>query len=102
MNGSGTARTIAGALLAIWLGAHPALAADEVFFVCADGREFSAEFAGETVTLLFGGEMIDLPRVPSGSGAKFEDNVFVFWNDGDEALYEVKGQFQTTCVVDDN
>ncbi|MEO1199205.1 MAG: MliC family protein [Pseudomonadota bacterium] len=83
---------------ALLVSDQPVLADNPVIYICADGRDFSAEFDEDRVTLLFGGELIDLPQVPSGSGAKYEDDVFIFWDSGDEAVYGVKGQFETTCT----
>ena len=66
----------------------------EATFVCPDGTAIDAVFYNEadTVTVALPDGEVTLPRVVSGSGARYSDDTTVFWNQGDEALVEVDGE----------
>lgn len=65
-------------------------------YQCAADRSFTAEFTNEgpdgSVNLTLDGQTITLPRVPSGSGAKYSDGQTTLWTQGDEGFIEVNGE----------
>jgi membrane-bound inhibitor of C-type lysozyme len=75
-------------------------------FECANGSKINAVFNGQaSVDLkLSDGRSLMLPRAVSGSGARYanKDESFVFWNKGDTAFIEEKGQTTyTNCSTGD-
>jgi membrane-bound inhibitor of C-type lysozyme len=71
-------------------GTTPA-ATIEATFVCPDGTSIDTVFdnAADTVTVTLPDGTVTLPRVESGSGARYSDGTTTFWNKGDEATIEV-------------
>jgi membrane-bound inhibitor of C-type lysozyme len=67
---------------------------DPVQFVCPDDRTFRVTFAAEAVVLDLGegyGRHV-LSRQPAASGAKYGDDRYVVWTEGDEAMVEAFGE----------
>ncbi|GAB4445852.1 MAG: hypothetical protein Kow0031_28430 [Anaerolineae bacterium] len=65
-------------------------------YQCDAGKSFTADFTGEgpdgSVNLMLDdGQALTLPRVPSGSGAKYSDGQTTFWTQGDGGFIEVGG-----------
>lgn len=58
-----------------------------VVFRCPDGKEIRVLFlrGGTSALLSEQGEDYPLPRVPSGSGARYSDGHWDLWTKGDEA-----------------
>ena len=79
-----------------------ATAGETVRFSCPDERSFAVTFADEAAMLDLGagwGRHI-LKRQPSASGAKYVNEVFVFWTKGNEALVERFGEsYLNGCSV---
>ena len=71
-------------------------------FVCPDDTTFTVTYARDLMVLDLGrpcGRHI-LTRQPSASGAKYGNDLYVFWNTGDEALVEQFGKpFLSSCRV---
>ena len=71
-------------------------------FVCPDDTTFTVTYAGDLMVLDLGrpcGRHI-LARQLSASGAKYGNELYVFWNKGDEALVEQFGKpFLSGCRV---
>lgn len=64
-------------------------------FVCAEGKSIGAEFRKRSVTLeLSDGRSLELPQTISASGARYAnaDESFVFWNKGNTAFVEERGE----------
>ena len=79
-------------------------AAIEATFVCSDGTSIDTVFdnVADTVTVTLADGTVTLPRVESGSGARYGDDSTTFWNWGDEALVEVDGEIvYENCVAQD-
>jgi membrane-bound inhibitor of C-type lysozyme/uncharacterized membrane protein len=57
-------------------------------YECPDDFSFVARTETDRVWLFLPGKTIDLPHVPSASGAKYSSGSTMFWNKGDEALIE--------------
>lgn len=75
----------------------PAAETTYASFDC-DGVQLLASFKGETVTLDFEGEKVELPRVETGSGAKYSDGETTFWTKAEEAILE-RPAGATDCTV---
>ena len=77
----------------------------EATFVCPDGTELPTVFDNDAQTVTVGlpdGE-VTLPRVESGSGAKYSDGTTTFWNQGDEAMVQVDDEtIYENCVQQDD
>ncbi len=68
------------------------------YFDCDDTRTASVRFLGpETVELTIDGDVYQLPRVRTASGAKYAAENVSFWNHGGEAMIEV-GATRHTCI----
>lgn len=57
-----------------------------LMYNCKDGTRFTTRGGGEEITLVFEDRTVTLPRVHSGSGAKYTDRELLFWEKGDEAI----------------
>jgi membrane-bound inhibitor of C-type lysozyme len=57
-------------------------------YECHDGFSFIARIEGEKTWLFLPDQTLDLPLVPSGSGAKYSKVLITFWSKGEEALLE--------------
>ncbi|MCP5152959.1 MAG: MliC family protein [Ectothiorhodospiraceae bacterium] len=60
-----------------------------------------AEFFGDTLRLTVGDAVIEMRRVRSGSGARYEvpgDPTTSFWTKGDHALLEIRGEGYPECA----
>lgn len=74
----------------------------EATFICPDGTSIAVSFdhAADTATVDMPDGPVTLPRVESGSGARYSDGMTTFWNQGDEALAEVDGvSVYENCVT---
>lgn len=58
-------------------------------FQCQGGKSFTGSFTVEQAIVTLAGEKFTLPRVSSGSGAKYSDGATTVWTKGEEALIEV-------------
>ena len=80
----------------------PAPAPRQFTFRCENGQTVVAIFRSgnpDAVELNFGnGERRVLPLRRSGSGARYADKGYVFWNKGKEAIWTTP-QRETTCVI---
>jgi membrane-bound inhibitor of C-type lysozyme len=78
-------------------GAAGALAGT-VRYECGGGRYvFEARIEGEAAVLSLPGRTVTLPRVVSGSGAKYATEDVTFWSKGEEALLEVGSDAYLGC-----
>lgn len=72
-------------------------------FNCPQGKYIKAEFVKDEVKLtLSDGREMDLPRAMSADGGRYanKDESFVFWNKGNTAFIEEKGQTTfTDCAT---
>ncbi len=66
-------------------------------FRCEDGYGFTARIEGQTAWLFLPGQTVDLPRVPSGSGARYSRGAITFWNQDERALLSADGQSHRNC-----
>ncbi len=68
--------------------------AKEFRYLCEDGKVFTLEvFTREDcVVLTLEGKPIKLPRVVSGSGAKYSNGKTTVWLKGNEAYIEIDGK----------
>jgi membrane-bound inhibitor of C-type lysozyme len=57
-------------------------------YECSNTFSFVARIEDNTVWLFLPQKTLSLPRVPSGSGAKFSEGRILFWTKGDTALLE--------------
>jgi membrane-bound inhibitor of C-type lysozyme len=57
-------------------------------YECSYGYRFVARIDGEKAWLFLPEQTLSLPRVPSGSGAKYSNGLLTFWSKGEEALLE--------------
>lgn len=65
-----------------------------------DEIEFIAKFEANIVQILLPARTLTLPRVISGSGARYTDGVTTFWSKGDTALFEMNGVSYKGCKAD--
>ncbi len=100
-----------GRLLWGTTSSHPVLGADapeahalvlqrarEVLAYACDAFAFRVEVAADGVRLsLPAGRSLDLPAVPSASGARYSDGRSTFWSKGDEALLTLDGVEHAGC-----
>lgn len=75
----------------------PAAETTYASFDCG-GVQLLASFEGETVTLDFEGEKVQLSRVESASGARYSDGETTFWTQAEEAILE-RPAGATDCTV---
>jgi putative lipoprotein len=68
-----------------------------VVFVCGD-REFLVRVNPGQVELVLSDRTLALPQVPAASGAKYQEGSTVFWNQGNEARFEIEGKVHTGCI----
>jgi membrane-bound inhibitor of C-type lysozyme len=63
-------------------------------YLCEDGKMFTLEVitAEDCVILTLDGKPIKLPRVVSGSGARYSNGKTTVWLKGNEAFIEVDGK----------
>jgi putative lipoprotein len=72
--------------------------AREVLSYACDAFAFRVEVAADGVRLsLPDGRSLDLPAVPSASGARYSDGRSTFWSKGDEALLTLDGVEHAGC-----
>jgi membrane-bound inhibitor of C-type lysozyme len=75
---------------------------DPVQFVCPDDRSFRVTFGDEAVVLDLGdgyGRHV-LVRQPAASGARYGNELYLFWTKGDEAMVEAFGEpFLSGCLA---
>jgi len=72
-------------------------------FRCPDGRSVLAQFEpkDEFVSVRFDGRDSRLPRVISGSGARYSNGKTTFWNKGRTALVEIDERIAVQdCVLE--
>lgn len=75
-------------------GASPS---QTLVFVC-DGGEFHLRMKPGQVELVLPDRTLVLPQVPAASGAKYQEGRTVFWNQGNEAQFEVDGKVYSSCI----
>jgi membrane-bound inhibitor of C-type lysozyme len=67
-----------------------------VTFQCDDSSRIEATFDNapdpHTVQLVRNGQTFTLPQAMSGSGARYQGDDIEFWNKGDDAMVEWRGQ----------
>ena len=65
----------------------------EATYVAGDGSQLSASYdtLHRKVTIVWADQTMTLSQVVSASGAKYTNGTLVFWNKGDNALYERDG-----------
>lgn len=66
-------------------------------YECSDGFGFVARVQKEKVWLFLPEITINLPHVPSASGAKYSDDQITYWSKGDEALLKIGNEKHTIC-----
>lgn len=69
-------------------------------YTCNDGTRLVTEFQSDTLWLHLPKGKVKLPRVPSASGVKYEDNKMTFWAKQNEALFLQKGHQSLSCLID--
>lgn len=69
-------------------------------YQCGD-HALQATFEGESATVLVDGQTLTLPHVPSGSGARYADDVGneIFTKGENEAMVILAGEGLGTCVT---
>lgn len=75
-------------------GASPS---QTLVFIC-DGGEFHVRMKLGQVELMLPDRTLVLPQVPAASGAKYQEGRTVFWNQGNEARFEVDGKVYSSCI----
>lgn len=76
---------------------HGVVAPLTYVYECSDNYSFVARIEGEKVWLFLPKKTVDLPHVPSASGAKYNDGQITFWSKGDEALIEDGQETHRNC-----
>ena len=66
-------------------------------YECSDESSFTARVEGETAWLFLASGTLNLPQVPSASGAKFQEGSTVYWSKGEMAMLELEGQPGLEC-----
>lgn len=66
-------------------------------YECSDGYGFTARIEGKKAWLFLPNQTVSLPLVPSGSGAKYEEGLIIFWSNEDEAVLEVDTKRHANC-----
>ena len=66
-------------------------------YECSDGFEFVARVQAEKAWLFLPGETVNLPHVPSASGAKYSEDQITYWSKGDEAFLEIGDKKHPDC-----
>ncbi len=69
-------------------------------YECNNGTRFTARFDADGVRLFLPGTTVNLPHVPTASGAKYADENITFWTRADEAMLLRRGRQNTSCSVD--
>lgn len=80
-------------------GDPPTRSATTHVYACGD-YAFVARVEGEQVWLFLPSGTVAVPRVVSGSGAKYSDGSVTYWSKGQEALLELPDRTLTECVRD--
>jgi membrane-bound inhibitor of C-type lysozyme len=68
-----------------------------LIFVCDEG-EFRVRMSPGQVELVLSDRTLVLPQVPAASGAKYQEGRTVFWNQGNEARFEIDGKVYPACI----
>ena len=50
------------------------------------------------VELVLPDRTLVLPQVPAASGARYQEGRTVFWNQGNEARFEIDGKVYPACI----
>jgi membrane-bound inhibitor of C-type lysozyme len=66
--------------------ALPEPPADAQIYAC-EGRQFFVSSEGENMHLWLEDAVVVLPRVPSGSGSKYQAGEYLFWSKGESAMF---------------
>jgi uncharacterized membrane protein len=66
-------------------------------YECEEDYVFTARIEGETAWLFLPGKTINLPHVPSGSGARYSSDKGLFWSKGQKAVLEIGGKRYRGC-----
>lgn len=69
-------------------------------YTCNDGTRLVTQFQRDTLWLHLPEGKINLPRVVSASGVKYENNMMTFWAKQNEALLLQKGHQSLSCLID--
>ena len=79
--------------------------ADRLHFQCEPGFELRISLAngddGQSANVHYTGGALDLPRVPSASGTRYERDGNELWIKGDEAMFRLSGSEQHRCSIAD-
>jgi putative lipoprotein len=81
-------------------GSHPqteAAPANTYLYTC-EGLTFTASFDREKATVFLEGRTLELPHVPSASGAKYSDGTNTVWSKGNDAIVEIDGKSYQGCT----
>ena len=73
--------------------------APEMFYTyhCDDGYRFRVQLRPDHVVLMLPNRQLTLPQIPSGSGAKYGNELATFWTKNQEAIVEVQGKQHLNC-----
>jgi membrane-bound inhibitor of C-type lysozyme len=71
--------------------------ATTLVYECDDGFEFVARLGPGEMAVWLAERYAILSRVPSASGAKYQEGDLVFWSKGDEAMLTVGGDHHRNC-----
>lgn len=67
-------------------------------YECTDGMSFPVNIKKEHAWVFLPKETLNLPLVPSASGAKYSDGKTIFWSKGQEAYLNIGTGAQITCT----
>ena len=77
-----------------------AAAAEQVYaYTCDGAAPFRVRFEGDLAVLTLSDREARLPRVVSGSGARYSDGNVMLWIKGDDAMLEIRGECPAACRV---
>lgn len=79
-------------------GADAAAVPSQILVFVCDGGEFHVRMKPGQVELVLPDRTLVLPQVPAASGAKYQEGRTVFWNQGNEARFEVDGRVYSSCI----
>ena len=73
------------------------MSARTFYYQCAGDYTFVARLEGERIWLFLPGRTVQLPHVPSASGARYGDGTTLFWSKGEEALLNIGAEQYRDC-----
>lgn len=68
-----------------------------LYFECPGASAIPVSIKHDGAWLFLPGETINLPHVPSGSGAKYSDGTNTFWSKGEEAYFQTTTGEYANC-----